>query len=254
LWAAAAQDVSSIDKAVRDAAAQNETRLIATNKVRNVGLQPSSENLRDCFDGGVLQSYRPEILGLSGGIFLWKENKVGAIQPLDVSVEGVERVKECEESGGGGGPGGSVEEGAKPIRPRTSVGMHMANGSVNFIRLERSSKVIKGKVIIDIQVVNTEGPVSGMRSAKELGVEGVKNHRFLIMIAKLTVVVLNDLNFIAAMTLIGASMEVTSVFIPLEGSSHFAALLPKHKFSLGRSAKDVDNKCTKLMLRRRKDP
>jgi hypothetical protein len=74
------------------------------------------------------------------------------------------------------------------------------------------------------------------------------------MIVKLTVVMLNDLNFIAAMTLIGTSMEVTSVFIPLEGSSHFAALLPKHKFSLGRPAKDVDNKCTKLMLRRRKDP
>jgi hypothetical protein len=66
--------------------------------------------------------------------------------------------------------------------------------------------------------------------------------------------VFKDLNIIFSATMIGASMEVTSVFITIDCSPYFSSLFPSQQAGLGTSAENRDNNSTKSQFRGTEDP
>lgn len=61
---------------------------------------------------------------------------------------------------------------------------------------------------------------------------------------------LNDLNLVPAVALIGASMEVSCILVTFNGCSDFTPLFPKLQLSLSAPAEDVHDECAKVTLRR----
>jgi hypothetical protein len=72
-------------------------------------------------------------------------------------------------------------------------------------------------------------------------VERAKDNSFLFMVVELTSVMLNDLDFVSAMSLISTGMEISCIFIPFNSCLNFASLFPKLQFSLGDSAENADD-------------
>lgn len=79
----------------------------------------------------------------------------------------------------------------------------------------------------------------------------MKDKRFLIVVSKLRPIVLQDLNLITSKTLVGTSMEKSSIFIPFDGSTNFAPLLPMSQLSHRSTSKDINNNGAKFEFRSR---
>lgn len=87
------------------------------------------------------------------------------------SKEGVDVMRD-------GSPSHFEEEGAKPIWPRTSVGMHVTICLPDLGMIKGGSQVIKGKRSFRIEILNRKSPVGGSRVPQEIKVEGVQDGRF----------------------------------------------------------------------------
>jgi hypothetical protein len=72
----------------------------------------------------------------------------------------------------------------------------------------------------------------------------MKNHSFLLMLMQLAVIVFKDLYIIFPAAMIGASMEVTSVFITINCSPDFSSLLPDQQAGLGTPTENRGNNST----------
>lgn len=73
------------------------------------------------------------------------------------------------------------------------------------------------------------------------------------MVVELTIVVLDDLDLVAAMALIGTSMKVAGIFISFKCRSNLTPLFPKFKLSLGDPAEDAEDQSSQVMFRQRTD-
>jgi hypothetical protein len=60
--------------------------------------------------------------------------------------------------------------------------------------------------------------------------------------------VLNNLNHIPTMALVGTGMEVSRVFITIDCCSYFAALFPKLKLCTSDPAQNADDESLKVVL------
>jgi hypothetical protein len=69
----------------------------------------------------------------------------------------------------------------------------------------------------------------------------MENRSFLLMLMQLAVIVFKNMDIISPAAMIGASMEVTSVFITINGSTDFSSLLPNQQVGLGTAAENRGN-------------
>lgn len=100
-----------------------------------------------------------------------------------------------------------------------------------------------------MQVLKPKRPVRGELASEKVDIEGVEDSRFLIVVMKLTTIVLNQLDLVASMALVGASMKIAGVLVPFKSSPHFTPLLPKQQLSLSGPAEDGNNERSEIELR-----
>lgn len=98
---------------------------------------------------------------------------------------------------------------------------------MDFIPIKRGSEVIKTKSFIWIEVLKPKRPVHGAHASKKADIEGMEDSSFLIVVMKLTAIMFNQLDLVASMTLVGASIKIAGVLIPFKSGPHFTPLLPK---------------------------
>jgi hypothetical protein len=101
-----------------------------------------------------------------------------------------------------------------------------------------------------IEFVERETPGGRTWGAKQIQVERMEDSSLLVMIVHLAPVVLDNFDFVPAVTLISTSMEEASVFVPLNSSFDFASLFPHQELGIGNSAEDTGDDRPKISLRR----
>lgn len=108
-----------------------------------------------------------------------------------------------------------VEVGAKPIRSRAGHGMHSPVGQVDLRTIEGRFKVDKRQRTFRVKVTEVESLVSNRCTTKQIVVEGVEDSSFLVIAVNLRTVVLENLNRIALVTLVGTGVKVARILISL---------------------------------------
>jgi hypothetical protein len=108
--------------------------------------------------------------------------------------------------------------------------------------------VIKRESSIWVEIFYREPLVSRMSSTQEVEVKGAQDNSSLFMIMKFTALMLNDLNLISPMTLVGTSMEVSCVLISLYSCSYFTVLFPELKLRLSDPVEYTDDERAKVAL------
>jgi hypothetical protein len=90
----------------------------------------------------------------------------------------IESMTEINDTLGSSRPCGLEEGGAKAIRARTCVGVHVADSIVKFIIGERGTEMIKRERSLKINVIQTEIPGCVMDAPHQIVVEGMQDFSF----------------------------------------------------------------------------
>lgn len=101
-------------------------------------------------------------------------------------------------------------------------------------------QVAKRQRSLRIEVIKVESPGSSWSTAKKV-VIGVKDSSFLIMAMNVGSIMLDNLNLIATVPLVGTGMKIARIFISLQSCSDFTTLLPQNKFGLGDFTENRDD-------------
>jgi hypothetical protein len=97
-----------------------------------------------------------EVPSFTGVVLFREENEVRTVNVFKVGSEGVEGVKEINNSRKGGGASSFKERWAKSIRTRTGVGVHSTNGITDFLGRERDVETFKLQGTIGVEAVQRE--------------------------------------------------------------------------------------------------
>lgn len=123
-------------------------------------------------------------------------------------------------------PKGTVEAGAKAIRPRARVHVHRKDGLSDFSHRERGSETVTVDGSRGVQIREQEIPGVLNQLAREVGVEVVKDHSFSRLSGVANIGIVQGLDVIFPSAARSRGMKEAGVLVPMEGDLEREALAP----------------------------
>jgi len=163
----AAKQIRSIDEIFSYATPMNKTSLVWVNDRKNSRFESIDQHLGKEFHGAVLERNWPEGIRRASPLFLWEEDKVSSVEPVQKQRARVKIREKFQDVLLNGRPKVSVKGRTKTVRPRTRVHVHTEQRVSDFISGERRGEVKTSHIKLWIESREGEAPSGCTRSAQQ---------------------------------------------------------------------------------------
>ena len=137
----AAQDqLSCVDKVLRDGPPTDEAGLVNVNKRLNLVLQPGGKDLGEYLHWAILQGYWAEVGRSSGASFLWQQHNEGPVYALEIDGASMKISEKFHDVPLHCVPSGLVKSWTDTVKSRRVVVIHSGHCLPGFFFRERCSQ------------------------------------------------------------------------------------------------------------------